>query len=641
MSELHNATLSFDRTKEIKFIRRSLTMRARFGRFAVVGALMGVSAMGGAQWQRKREMQVLPRSSLPMCVDAEEGRRLSSMPDALVDKLKGIVGPGNVVEGKASAVKPYTKGMRIGEGHAGAVVKPGSVREALEVVQACVDAGVVILPQGANTGLTGGSVPRDSVGRPFVVINMRRMSNIVPLEGHSHVLAFAGAGIFNLSRVCDFLGRESHSVLGSFFLNPSVAAGIAFGSGGTQLRKGPVYTERVLYIRVNKDGKAELVDNLGLQCANQQDLIERLESGDQHELRLDPRSKGATHDEKYAHHLCRLDSSDVSRFNADTRGGEPLRSEGKVLILASIHSTFPKPKKSQLVWVSCRDFADAHALRTLCLENAHDMPSTLEYMDRDCFDVVDRAGRILCFTIRHLGIGPKLQSLWAFKQKVESVPFLDRLPDWAMYWANPLVPRALPTKLMECGKHFDHHLIIQVDDYGDGGYQRLLAKLQTFQERNPAASVHFLDASDAGMVKNFRFAAAPAFRTFCVGKGWSGISLDYALPLNYKALPDFGNATKYAKRMRYSHFGCAVVHEDVAYPPADLAPSRVEDEKHRLKHIVELLGGALPAEHGHGVEYKAPEAALRRLRSMDPTNVFNPGVGCDSERPFYNEEDKK
>ena len=55
---------------------------------------------------------------------------------------------------------------------------------------------------------------------------------------------------------------ESHSVLGSIFLNPTTAAGVAFGSGGTQLRKGPVYTERLLYARVNDKGRVE-VDERG------------------------------------------------------------------------------------------------------------------------------------------------------------------------------------------------------------------------------------------------------------------------------------------------------------------------------------------------------------------------------------------
>ena len=59
-------------------------------------------------------------------------------------------------------------------------------------------------------------------------------------------------------------------MLGSIFLNPSVAAGVAYGSGGTQIRKGPAFTERALYCRVKADGAVELVDTLGLKVKGEQ-----------------------------------------------------------------------------------------------------------------------------------------------------------------------------------------------------------------------------------------------------------------------------------------------------------------------------------------------------------------------------------
>lgn len=40
---------------------------------------------------------------------------------------------------------------------------PGTLQEAVDVLRACVAAGVAVVPQGANTGLTGGSVPRDTL----------------------------------------------------------------------------------------------------------------------------------------------------------------------------------------------------------------------------------------------------------------------------------------------------------------------------------------------------------------------------------------------------------------------------------------------------------------------------------------------
>jgi hypothetical protein len=129
--------------------------------------------------------------------------------------------------------------------------------------------GLPIYPQGANTALTGGSVPRSDNG---IAINMRRLNKIVALDDEaSLVLTFGGlilyliffivysyclgAGIHDLSTFLAKLNRDSHTALGSSFLNPTgnsgvcfiicsvtfvcvVAAGIALGSGGVLMRKG-------------------------------------------------------------------------------------------------------------------------------------------------------------------------------------------------------------------------------------------------------------------------------------------------------------------------------------------------------------------------------------------------------------------
>ena len=65
------------------------------------------------------------------------------------------------------------------------------------------------------------------------------------------------------------------------------------------------------------------------------------------------------------------------------------------------------------------------------------------------------------------------------------------------------------------------------------------------------------------------------------------------------------------------------MHEDIAFKPGVDAHAAKMD----LKHAVEDMGGKLPAEHGHGTEYVAPEATRQRWQEMDPLNVFNPGVG--------------
>src|SRR3569832_2310811 len=46
-------------------------------------------------------------------------------------------------------------------GKASCVVRPATTAEVAGVLRACGDAGLPVVPQGGNTGLVGGSVPRD------------------------------------------------------------------------------------------------------------------------------------------------------------------------------------------------------------------------------------------------------------------------------------------------------------------------------------------------------------------------------------------------------------------------------------------------------------------------------------------------
>jgi D-lactate dehydrogenase len=228
------------------------------------------------------------------------------------------------------------------------VVKPQRLQDAVRVVELCAAQGLVVYPQGQNTSLTGGGVPREQEDpqRRAVVVNMSALNDIYVLEKENKVLCCAGAGIYSLSEKLKPLQRQSHSVLGSFFLNPSVAAGLALSSGGTQLRKGPVYTERVLYLKINEDRSVEVVDTLGLQAA--QDSVHLIDSQPPaSSLVLDPRyaSRRSSDAERYAKSLTDSASSAVSRCNANVEGIDPVRSEGKVLILASIHDTFPCPSR--------------------------------------------------------------------------------------------------------------------------------------------------------------------------------------------------------------------------------------------------------------------------------------------------------
>ena len=118
----------------------------------------------------------------------------------LVAGLRADLGPAGVLTGADAA--PYLTGQRgLFAGEALAVVRPASVDETVLVVRACMSTGVAIVPQGGNTGMSGGAVPAaagrsdasappetagddDSRGsqRPSIVLSMSRMNRVLSVD---------------------------------------------------------------------------------------------------------------------------------------------------------------------------------------------------------------------------------------------------------------------------------------------------------------------------------------------------------------------------------------------------------------------------------------------------------------------------
>jgi len=626
-------------------------------------------ALGRAQSPPQHQQQRVLPSGLPRtCCDEEDAHPpLTQTQLDLVNQLQHVVGNDNVLS-SPNKKRKFEKGMRLGQEEALCVVTPLYLEQVVKCIPLIVQANCTILVQGANTGLTGGSVPRNSTTetRPTVIISTQHLDTIFPLDGGDRVVCLAGAGLASLSRFLDnhFPDRESHSTLGSTFLDPTASAGVALGSGGTQCRKGSAYTDRALYVKLYKDKWGELqvkvVNTLGIAGIEDSDFYTEGRSSNGNALQqLDyycrdirqgyqrsmakssdsENGRAKASDEGYAERLCVCDDS-VSRFNADTRGCDCNRSEGKVLILATVHDTFPKPQATKSFWLSFDSLETALAFRReVCLDNSKDIPISLEYMDRDSFDVIDRSGRVLAGIIKLVGTSSSVvKSLWGIKQWMEGLPFESApyICDKFLYSINNWVPASLPAPIIKMGTERDHHIAMTVGEYGDGSMERLLDRLQKFASKNGRAKIEIYECrspSEADCLTAFRFVAAPAFKTWCIGEGMQGFSVDYALPKNAGTAPPLSSQP--VKRMRYSHFGCNVVHEDLAYPMDVNAMQAKMD----LKYTVEKdCRGKLPAEHGHGTEYTAPPETQERWKRMDPLNVMNPGIGGLSTFPQYKEE---
>ena len=417
---------------------------------ALVSLSVGyVAGRQSASGDEPQQQLVLPSGLPRTCCDKQPPLHpLTEKQKDLFGKFKRIVGKANVIDGTVenTQTSQFLKGARLGHGTALCIVRPQKLKQLIEIVQATVDADCVVLVQGQNTGLTGGSVPRHQEDdRPTVVVSMKDLDTVFPIDGGERVVCLAGVGLGSLSNFTQtHFGRESHSILGSTFLNPTTAAGVSLGSGGTQCRKGPAYTERALYIKVDKDKYGipvvKVVNRLGIKGFDKEEgeleahlkhdgdiplidtYVQKVKSGNDIQMKKSNNTYGKepAHDINYKEKLCKHDDQ-VSRFNADTSGCDCNRSEGKVLILASVHDTFEPPKASKSYWISFDSLETALAFRKeVCLDNPDDIPISVEYMDRDSFDVIDRAGRVLGNMINLLGTSSSIvRELWKVKIWIE------------------------------------------------------------------------------------------------------------------------------------------------------------------------------------------------------------------------------
>jgi FAD/FMN-containing dehydrogenase len=108
----------------------------------------------------------------------------------LVARLAEIVGTNHCLTDPDLRASYETDWTRRWSGPALAVVRPGSTDEVAAVLRACADAGVGVVPQGGNTGLVGGSVPRDGE----VVLSLRRLDAIEEVDAGAGEMT-AGAGV--------------------------------------------------------------------------------------------------------------------------------------------------------------------------------------------------------------------------------------------------------------------------------------------------------------------------------------------------------------------------------------------------------------------------------------------------------------
>jgi FAD/FMN-containing dehydrogenase len=172
-------------------------------------------------------------------------------PDALIASLREIVGENHCLVDPDLRASHETDWTRRFHGEALAVVRPGSTEEVARVLVACGDAGVGVVPQGGNTGLVGGSVPRGGE----VVMSLVRLNEIEDVDRIAgEVTVGAGATLALVQAAARSAGWEVGVDLGARD-SATIGGMVATNAGGVNVvRHGTMRSQMLGFEAVRVDG---------------------------------------------------------------------------------------------------------------------------------------------------------------------------------------------------------------------------------------------------------------------------------------------------------------------------------------------------------------------------------------------------
>jgi len=166
-------------------------------------------------------------------------------------RLREIVGERHCLTEPGMRAGHETDWTRRFSGSALAVVRPATAGEVAAVLRACSAAGVGVVPQGGNTGLVGGSVPRGGE----VVLSLLRLASVDDVDADAGELtAGAGATLSAVQSAAGVAGWEFGVDLGARD-SATIGGMVATNAGGVNvMRHGPMRRQLLGFEAVLADG---------------------------------------------------------------------------------------------------------------------------------------------------------------------------------------------------------------------------------------------------------------------------------------------------------------------------------------------------------------------------------------------------
>ena len=157
-------------------------------------------------------------------------------PAAVAGALRDLLGESAVVT-EPHELARYEQGWRYGAGKALAAVRPGSTDEVARVLAFASSRGLRVVPQGANSGLVGGSTP-DGSGR-MLVLSLERLDRLLEVDAVDRTVTASGG--VRLSQLDAALAEKGLLFPIDIGADPTVGGMIATNAAGNRvLRYGDV-----------------------------------------------------------------------------------------------------------------------------------------------------------------------------------------------------------------------------------------------------------------------------------------------------------------------------------------------------------------------------------------------------------------
>lgn len=166
----------------------------------------------------------------------------------LLDRLRQIVGPQGLLTEPEDTAAYALEHRGNYPGKALAVVRPGNTEEVSQVIRACAQSGVRLIPQGGNTGLVGGSTPDES-GQE-IVLSLTRMNRIRDVNPQDNTMTVeAGCILQNVQEAAAAHNRLFPLTLGSEG-TATIGGNLSTNAGGDQVIRYGNTREQALGLEV-------------------------------------------------------------------------------------------------------------------------------------------------------------------------------------------------------------------------------------------------------------------------------------------------------------------------------------------------------------------------------------------------------